>query len=166
MDIKWITPQNMKKVFNDVTSEMMDIFDKSDRDLTFDAQKYDKEHSTDWMELKSSEPEELENVYAQDIRLIAVLFAQLILFRRVVRQNDVDDRDMGFPRGMIPMSFSFSESWDKSSGKQIKQMMKLKEGFEEVKLLTTEGWIKYFKIDEVYQSLSRKGKHKLKRLFN
>jgi len=166
MDIRYLTPQNMKKVFNDVSNELMDIFDKSDRELTFDALKYDKEHSTDWLELKSSEPEQMENVYAQDIRLIAVLFAQLILFRRIVRQNWVDDRDMGFPTGFIPLAFKFTESWEKSSGKQIKKMMKLKEGFEEVKLLTTKSWMKYFKVHKVYESLSKQGKHKLKRLFN
>ena len=40
---------------NDIGNELMDIFEKSDRELTFDAMKYDKEHSSDWMELKSTD---------------------------------------------------------------------------------------------------------------
>ena len=166
MNIKYITPTNMKTIMNDIGNELMDIFEKSDRELTFDAMKYDKEHSTDWRELKSVDPEDLENVYSQDKRLIAVLVAQLILFKRIVRQNDVDERDMGFPKNHLPIAFRFTEDWHKSSGREMKRMFQLKEGFEDLKSKTPDSWFKYFKTDKVYQSLSKSGKMRLKRMFS
>jgi hypothetical protein len=166
MDIKYITPTNMKTIMNDIGNELMDIFEKSDRELTFDAMLYDKKHSSDWMELKSTDADDLENVYSQDKRLVSVLIAQLILFKRIVRQNDVDERDMGFPKNHIPIAFRFTEDWYKSSGREMKKIFQLKEGLEDLKSKTPDSWFKYFKTDKVYQSLSKNGKMRLKRMFS
>ena len=151
---------------NDIGNELMDIFEKSDRELTFDAMKYDKEHSTDWIELKSTDNEDLENVYAQDKRLVSVLIAQLILFKRIVRQNEADERDMGFPKNHLPIAFRFTEDWYKSSGREMKKMFQLKEGLGELKSRTPEMWFKYFKTDKIYRSLTKESKLKLKRIFS
>lgn len=163
MDIKYITPSSIKKVLEDISNSLSDVLEYSDRDLTFDLMKSDKD-LTDWRELKSTDAEDIESVYAQDLWLIGKMIAQLILFRRVVRQNDVDERDHGFPKGHVPVAFRFTESWNRSSGKRLKKW--IKENYEEIHNLRASGWKDFFRSARIYSSLSASGKDKLKRMFS
>ena len=69
MDIKYITPSSIKKVLEDISNSLSDVLEYSDRDLTYDLMKSDKD-LTDWRELKSTDAEDIESVYAQDLWLI------------------------------------------------------------------------------------------------
>ena len=90
----------------------------------------------------------------------------MLIFKRLVRQNEADERDMGFPKNHIPIAFRFTEDWYKSSGREMKKIFQLKEGLEDLKSKTPDSWFKYFKTDKVYQSLSKNGKMRLKRMFS
>ena len=147
----------------DISNTLSDVLEFTDRDLTYDLMKSDKD-LTDWMELKSTKAEDLESVYAQDLWLIGKLIAQLILFRRVVRQNDVDERDFGFPKNHIPIAFRFTEDWDRSSGKDLKEW--IKNNHDEINNLRASGWKDFFRSARIYNSLSASGKMKLKRMFS
>ena len=38
--------------------------------------------------------------------------------------NDADERDHGFSTGHVPIAFRFTEDWDRSSGKDLKEWIK------------------------------------------
>ena len=163
MNVKYITPSSIKKTLEDISNTLSDVLEYSDRDLTYDLMKSDKE-LTDWRELKSTDAEDIESVYLQDLWLIGKMIAQLILFRRVVRQNDVDDRDHGFSKGHVPIAFRFTEEWDKSNGKDLKEW--IKNNHEEINNLRASGWKDFFRSARIYSTLTTQGKLKLKRMFS
>ena len=163
MEVKYLTPSSIKKVLEDISETLSDVLEYSDRDLTYDLMKSDK-NLTAWRQLKSTDAEDIESVYAQDLWLIGKMIAQLILFRRVVRQNDVDDRDHGFSKGHVPIAFRFTEDWDKSSGKELKEW--IKNNYEEINNLRAKGWTDFFRSARIYNALTTQGRLKLKRMFS
>ena len=132
-DMKYTIPKPFYKIFEDlgntvfeVTSEMMDRDLYKDLLVDIDKRFY-------WDEYKSNEDFDKDNIYESDITFISQLILQMILFHRIVRENDKGDKNN--PRDEVPMFFrqfddegNEEDLYNLSSGKIYKKWSKSDKG--------------------------------------
>ena len=160
MKVKYINPMSVKGVFQDLAEHIYDVLDMSDRSLMYDRSRFDRDHLVDnWESVqKRSDSFSRDLVYEGDIHSLAIEICQVILFGRRIRQHPnigVSD-DYGFPRGYVPRAFSFTQDFDKSSGKELK---KKNNDFRR------NAWRDYFKAERVFKKLSLNNKQRLRRQY-
>ena len=84
---EYIKPKKFFEVFNEISETLYEkIFEKMDRDLFYDRQKFiDK--NTIWSEYKSTEEFDKEYIYDGDIETISILISQMVIFGRIVKER-------------------------------------------------------------------------------
>lgn len=98
--IKYIKPLNLEKVFKDISDELHnDVLDTMDRDLMFDRMKF-IDNSNDWDVYKSNEEFDKDFIYESDIRTISILIGQVIIFHRILKENE--EGVYNLPKGEVP----------------------------------------------------------------
>ena len=157
--VRYITPLSVKGVLTDIGDHLWDILDSKDTELAYDRKRFDDDHLVqNWEAVqKKSDSFSRDLVYSGDVYSIAFEIAQVILFRRRVRQhpNIGESSDLGFPRGWVPRAFSFSSDWNKSSGKELKANNDFRKN----------GWRDYFKAERLFKKLSEGHKKRLRRQY-
>ena len=90
-----------------------------------------------WEDYKSNKEFDKDYIYHSDVRLLAKLISQLILFHRLVRTNSSDEKNN--PQNEVPLFFrQFDEDgkkndlFDISSGKIFKKWSKKPKGRKKV----------------------------------
>ena len=157
--IRYITPLSVKGVLSDIGDYLYDILDMTDRELMYDRTKFDRQHLIDNWEAVQKKADKFSQdlVYEGDAYSIAFYIAQLILFRRIPRQhpNIGESPDFGFAKGHVPKSMSFTQRFDKSSGKELKANNDFRKN----------GWRDYFKAERLFKKLSEGHKKRLRRQY-
>lgn len=135
--VKYIKPKKFYEVFNDISEVLhFDTFDKKDRDLFYDRIRFIDETS-DWMDYKSDNLFDKDNIYHTDVATIAELIGQLVIFGRIIRTNRYDEKNLS--KGEVPLFLrqiddkgNEVDMYDVSSGKAIKQWSSKKSTKEKI----------------------------------
>ena len=131
--MKYIIPKPFYKIFEDLGNSVYDISsEEMDRDLYKDIVK-DMDNRFYWDEYKSNEDFDKDNVYESDIMFISRLITQMILFHRIVRENDKGEKNN--PMNEVPLFLrqfddngNESDYFNISSGKLFKKWSKSPKG--------------------------------------
>ncbi len=130
---EYIKPKKFFEVFNEISETLYEkIFEKMDRDLFYDRQKFiDK--NTMWYDYKSTEEFDKEYIYDGDIETISILISQMVIFGRIVKERL--DNEFNLPIGSVPLYLrqidekgTEEDLINISSGKIIKKWSKKKKG--------------------------------------
>lgn len=120
--IKYTLPKPFYDVFEDIGNTVYEISSEmKDRELYIDFLKdYDKRFY--WDEYKSNDEFDKDNIYTSDLVLVSRLICQIILFHRIVKENQIEQKNN--PNNEVPYFFrQFDEDggekdlYDVSSGK-------------------------------------------------
>ena len=131
--MKYTLPKPFYKIFEDLGNTVFDISSEiMDRDLYRDLVKeIDKRFY--WDEYKSNKEFDKDNIYESDITFISKLIIQMILFHRIVRENDLGEKNN--PTNEVPMFFrqfddegNEEDLYNLSSGKIYKKWSKSDKG--------------------------------------
>jgi hypothetical protein len=131
--IEYIKPKKFFEVFNEIGETLYEkIFEKMDRDLFYDRQKFiDK--NTMWGEYKSTKEFDKEYIYDGNIETISILISQMVIFGRIVKERL--DNEFNLPIGTVPLYLrqidekgTEEDLLNISSGKIIKKWSKKKKG--------------------------------------
>ena len=131
--IKYTIPKAFYKVFEDNGNEVYEVSaELMDRELYDDLIK-DMDKRFYWEDYKSNKEFDKDYICHSDVRLLAKLISQLILFHRLVRTNSSDEKNN--PQNEVPLFFrQFDEDgkqndlFDISSGKIFKKWSKKPKG--------------------------------------
>jgi len=132
-NVEYIKPKKFFEVFNEIGETLYEkIFEKMDRDLFYDRQKFiDK--NTVWDEYKSTEDFEKELIWDGNIETISILISQMVIFGRIVKERL--DNEFNLPIGSVPLYLrqidekgTEEDLLNISSGKIIKKWSKNKKG--------------------------------------
>ena len=131
--IKYTIPKAFYKVFEDIGNEVYEVSaELMDRELYEDLIK-DMDKRFYWEDYKSNKEFDKDYIYHSDVRLLAKLISQLILFHRLIRTNSSDEKNN--PQNEVPLFFrQFDEDgkqndlFDISSGKIFKKWSKKPKG--------------------------------------
>ena len=100
-ELEYIKPKNFYEVFQQISNELHNItFDKMDRELFYDRMKF-IEDSVDWIDYTSNDEFEKDNIFHTDVRTIAELIGQLVIFGRIIKTNNFDEKNL--PKGEVPL---------------------------------------------------------------
>ena len=133
LETKYIKPKKFYDVFHLISDELHDItLHKLDRELFYDRIKF-IEGSVDWDEYKSNDEFDKDNIYHTDVRTISELIGQVVIFGRIIRENQYEETNL--PKGEVPLfhrqiddNGNEEDLWDISSGEIIKRWSKKKKG--------------------------------------
>jgi len=131
--MKYIIPKPFYKIFEDLGDTVYNISsEEMDRELYKDLIK-DMDNRFYWDEYKSNKEFDKDNVYESDITFIGRLITQMILFHRIVRENDKGEKNN--PINEVPMFLrqfddegSEKDHFNISSGKVYKKWSKTSKG--------------------------------------
>ena len=131
--VKYIKPKKFFEVFQLISDELYEItFEKKDRELLYDRQLFVRD-ATEWYEYLSNEKFDKDNIFHTDIRTVAELIGQIVIFGRIIRERMADEFNL--PKGEVPLFHrqidekgDEEDLWDISSGKIIKKWSKKKKG--------------------------------------
>ena len=91
LETKYIKPKKFYDVFHLISDELHDItLHKLDRELFYDRMKFN-EGSVDWNEYKSNDEFDKDNIYHTDVRTISELIGQVVIFGRIIRENQYEE---------------------------------------------------------------------------
>ena len=133
LETKYIKPKKFFEVFNEISETLYEkIFEKMDRDLFYDRQKFiDK--NTMWSEYKSTDEFDKEYIYDGNIETISILISQMVIFGRIVKERL--DNEFNLPIGSVPLYLrqidekgTEEDLLNISTGKIIKKWSKKKKG--------------------------------------
>jgi len=131
--MKYIIPKPFYKIFEDLGDTVYNISsEEMDRELYKDLIK-DMDNRFYWDEYKSNKEFDKDNVYESDITFIGRLITQMILFHRIVRENDKGEKNN--PINEVPLFLrqfddegSEKDHFNISSGKVYKEWSKTSKG--------------------------------------
>ena len=134
-DIKYISPKKFYQVFQEISDHLYDtIFEKKDKDLFYDREKWISRHTV-WQTYKSKDEFEKDYVYHGDIETISILIGQLVIFSRIIKERS--EGEFNLPTGEVPLylkqvnetsSGKNRDNFDISTGKLIKKWSKKNRG--------------------------------------
>ena len=89
--------------------------------------------ATEWYEYLSNEKFDKDNIFHTDIRTVAELIGQIVIFGRIIRERMADEFNL--PKGEVPLYLrqidgngKEEDLYDISSGKIIKKWTKKNKG--------------------------------------
>ena len=131
--MKYIIPKPFYKIFEDLGDTVYNISsEEMDRELYKDLIK-DMDNRFYWDEYKSNKEFDKDNVYESDITFIGRLITQMILFHRIVRENDKGEKNN--PINEVPLFLrqfddegSEKDHFNISSGKVYKKWSETSKG--------------------------------------
>ena len=99
--MKYTIPKAFYKVFEDIGNEVYEVSaELMDREL-YDNLIKDMDKRFYWEDYKSNKEFDKDYIYHSDVRLLAKLISQLILFHRLVRTNSSDEKNN--PQNEVPL---------------------------------------------------------------
>ena len=142
LETKYIKPKKFYDVFHLISGELHDItLHKLDRELFYDRIKF-IEGSVDWDEYKSNDEFDKDNIYHTDVRTISELIGQVVIFGRIIRENQYEETNL--PKGEVPLYLrqidkdgNEEDLYNISSGKIIKKWSKKEKGRKRLKEFTS-----------------------------
>ena len=103
-----------------------------DRELLYDRQLFVRD-ATEWYEYLSNEKFDKDNIFHTDIRTVAELIGQMVIFGRIIRERV--EGEYNLPKREVPLFHrqidddgTEEDLWNLSSGKIIKQWRKKEKG--------------------------------------
>ena len=100
-DLKYISPKKFHEVFKEISDHLYEtIFEKNDKDLFFDRQKWINRHTV-WSTYKDTSEFERDYVYHGDIETISILIGQLVIFNRIIKERS--EGEFILPSGEVPL---------------------------------------------------------------